>query len=39
VDQDLLSCCGWGVFLRAFDELAGLEAGAGADERDEVKCV
>jgi hypothetical protein len=31
--------CGWGVFLRAFDELAGLEAGAGADERDEVRRV
>ena len=33
-------CCGVdGLAVGSFDELAGLETGAGADERDEVGCV
>jgi hypothetical protein len=27
------------VFVGSFDELAGVERGAGADERDEMGCV
>jgi hypothetical protein len=27
------------VFVGAFDEFACFEAGAGADERDEMRCV
>jgi integrase/recombinase XerD len=39
VNQDLFGRCGWGVLVGSFDELAGLEAGAGADECDEVRRV
>jgi hypothetical protein len=37
VDEDRLSGVGLGVFVGSFDEFAGLEAGAGPDERDEVR--
>ena len=39
MDEDLLGCFGLGMFVGSFDELAALEAGTGADERDEVGCV
>ena len=39
VDEDRLGGVGLGVFVGSFDELAGLEAGAGPDERDEVRGV
>ena len=39
VDQDLLGCGVGGLAVGSFDEFAGLEAGSGADERDEVGCV
>jgi hypothetical protein len=39
VDEDLLGGFGLGVFVGSFDELAGLERGAGADERDEMRDV
>ena len=35
----LLGGGGWGVVVGAFDESAGFEAGACADESDEVRCV
>ena len=35
MDEDLLGGFGLGVFVGSFDELAGLERGAGADEREE----
>ena len=39
VDQDLLGCGVDGLAVGSFDELAGFEAGSGADEGDEVGCV
>ena len=39
MDQDLLGCGVDGLAVGSFDELAGLEAGSGADEGDEVGCV
>ena len=39
VDEDPLGGFGLGVFGGSFDELAGLEAGAGPDERNEVWTV
>ena len=39
VDEDRLGGVGLAVFGGSFDELAGLEAGAGPDERDEVRAV
>ena len=39
VDEDCLGGVGLGVVVGSFDELAGLEAGAGPDERDEVRGV
>jgi len=36
VDEDLLSGLGLVVVVGSFNEFAGLEAGAGTDERDEV---
>jgi hypothetical protein len=39
VDEDLLGCFGLGVFAGSFDELAGLERGAGAGERDEMRAL
>src|SRR5947207_2659936 len=39
VDEDLLGGCGRGVVVGSFDQLAGVEAGASADEGDEVGCV
>ena len=39
VDQDLLGCGVDGLTVGSFDEFAGLEAGSGADEGDEVGCV
>ena len=32
MDGDLLGCCGWGVVVGSFDNFAGLEHRAGADE-------
>jgi len=39
VDEDRLGGVGLAVFGGSFDELAGLEAGAGPDERNEVRGV
>ena len=39
VDQDLLGCGVDGLAVGSFDELAGFEAGSGADEGDEVGWV
>jgi integrase/recombinase XerD len=39
VDEDLLGGFRSRVFVGSFDELAGLEGRAGADERDQVGCV
>ena len=39
VDEDLLGGLGLGVVVGSFDELAGLECGAGTDERDQVRGV
>ena len=39
VDEDRLGGVGLAVFGGSFDELAGLEASAGPDERDEVRGV
>jgi integrase/recombinase XerD len=39
VDEDLLGGFRSRVFVGSFDELAGLEGRAGADECDQVGCV
>jgi len=39
IPVDLLGGCRLGVLVGAFDELAGHERGAGADEGDEMRCV
>jgi hypothetical protein len=39
VDEDLLGGGAWGVFVGSFDEFVVGEAGADADEGDEVGCV
>ena len=39
MDEDRLGGFGLGVFGGSFDELAGLERGAGPDERNEVRGV
>jgi hypothetical protein len=39
VDEDRLGGFGLGVFGGSLDELAGLERGAGPDERDQVRAV
>ena len=39
MDEDFLGDLGLLVVVGSFDELAALERGAGADERDEMGCV
>jgi hypothetical protein len=39
VDEDLLCGLGLRVVVEPFDELAGLEGGAGAEERDQVRGI
>ena len=39
MDEDLLGGVGLRGFVGSFDELAGLEAGARPDERDQVRGV